>query len=83
MYTEHIKFQFNDNISDPDRLAYLTELFKTLEAQSIEGEHLVKGGLYKYQIKHNGKVKLSSFYPASTSIIKKFIKFKKREGIVK
>lgn len=82
MYSEKVKFRFNDDVSHADRVTYLAELFGLLEAQSASFEQISSGGLYNYQIKYNGKVSLSSYFPGSTSIISKFIRAKRLENIV-
>jgi hypothetical protein len=83
MYNEKLKFQFNENVSNSKRLAYLSELFESLEAQSQKYKELVSGGVPVYKIKHNGQVVMHSFFPGSTKIIYNFIKLKTSANVIK
>jgi hypothetical protein len=83
MYNEKIKFQFNESVSNSNRLNYLSELFESLEAQGQKFKGLDSGGVPVYQIKHNGKIIMHSFFPGSTKIIESFIRLKKSNGVIK
>jgi len=83
MYNETLKFQFNEDVSNSKRLAYIAELFTELEAQKKEYKHLASGGVPSYKIKGNGKIILNSYFSPSTAIIRQFIKSRRKENILK
>lgn len=83
MYNETLKFQFLEHVNTSTRFTYLSELFVELEKQKNKYENLVSGGVPTYKIKDNGSVTLISYWPASTKIVRNFIKSRQKENILK
>ena len=85
MYSEKVKFEFNKEVSHSKRLEFMNELLEELENQEdyiSKSKKLDSGGIH-YKIKHSGAVIISSWFPPSTNIVRKFVETGKKSNVLR